>query len=63
MEERNKLVLEAAAMLKEGHGVMDLSAAHEMAQDGLIRKLRRGGGGGGGGGGGKSSLPCTVKSF
>ena len=32
MEERNKLVLGAAAMLKEDHGVVDLAAAHQMAQ-------------------------------
>ena len=44
MGERNILVAEAAAVLERTHGVNDSAAAHRMAQEGLIRKLRRGAG-------------------
>ena len=60
MEERNRLVLEAASMLSEApHAVDDAAAAHALAQDALVRRLRRGDnrrGGGGGKGGGKIAI-------
>ena len=69
MEERNRLVLEAASMLRQAHAVDDAAVAHGMAQDGLVRRLRRGDdrrvggggrGGGRGGGGGKNTMIHLV---
>jgi hypothetical protein len=42
MEERNLLVAEAARMLQAEQGVKDKLAAHQIAQQGLVRKEIKG---------------------
>ena len=39
MEERNRVVREAAGMLERVHGVNNATSAREMAQEGLVRRL------------------------